>query len=243
MRTFLRAAILGGAFALLLCVSSVQAQPELLSNPDLDATSISTQVLPTPTGWDVTATRSISGPFNDGASSEGFCNVLQPGGSGLFFKPFQGNATNGTLNVILNQTVAGTPGLPYTLRGWAGAGDGYIGLTDPTVGSLLRIEFLNAGLGLISTATLDLRAAGLGVGAPDPPAMGFHYHNFGLTAVAPAGTVFVRAGAEMLRAFANPAGGDQAFVVDSFSLKVPEPGSLGLLSVSGLTLLARRRKA
>jgi hypothetical protein len=221
----------------------VQAQPELLSNPDLDATSVSTMVLPTPTGWDAAATRAITGPDNDGMSSEGFANVLQPAGSGLFFKPFRGDVTNGDITASLTQTVPGTPGLPYTLRGWAGAGDAYIGLTDPTVSSLFRIDFLNAGATLISSATLDLRGAGLGVGPPTPPATGFHYHLFQLTALAPAGTAFVRAGAHMIDAFGNPAGGDQAFVVDSFSLKVPEPGSFGLVCVSALALMSRRRKA
>jgi hypothetical protein len=237
MRKFSTAAF-GGALALFLCVSVAQAQPELLLNADLDLTSVSSQVLATPDNWTVIASRAISGPFNDGASSEGFANVIAAGGQGLFFKPFQGNATDGDLTVIMTQTVPGTAGQTYFFRGWAGAGAGYIGLTDPTVDSLFQMEFLDAGSSPIGGATLDLTAAGLRTaGLPNP----FGYLLYGLSATAPAGTSFVRVSAQMIDAYSNPAGGDQAFVVDGFSLKVPEPGSLSLLSLGGLALVARRR--
>jgi hypothetical protein len=232
----------------------VQAQ-ELLTNSDLDLISVSSQVLATPNNWDVVANRAITGAFNDGASSEpwagpaptpvttnGFNNpppFNANGDYGLFFKPFTGNTANGDVTVTFTQLVAGTPGLPYTLKGWAGAEPNYIGLTDPTVGSLFRIEFLDAAANPISSVSLDLVANMLGV----PNGQPFSYRQFSLTGVAPAGTVFVRAGAAMIDAYANPAGGGQAFVVDDFSLTVPEPASLGLLCVSGLTLLARRRSA
>src|SRR4051794_14023486 len=65
-----------------------------LVNGLLDATSVSSQVLATPTGWVVDAFKTVSGPFNDGASSEDFANVEAPGGKGLFFKPFQGVIDN-----------------------------------------------------------------------------------------------------------------------------------------------------
>lgn len=234
-------ALLGGLLALALCVGSAQAQ-ELLTNNLLDATSVSTQVLATPTSWTATANKTISGPFNDGMSSEGFANVLGPGGMGLFFKPFQGNlATGDKISASLTQSVPGTPGQFYKLTGWAGAGAGYIGLVDPTVHSEFHMDFLNSSSTKIGGTTLDLRAAGLGVGAPTPPASGFGYHNFSLTGTAPAGTAFVQVGAFMTDAYGNPAGGDQAFVVDAFSLTIPEPGSIGLASLAGLALLARRR--
>lgn len=236
----LSSAVAGGTLALGALVAPVQAQ-NLLTNGNLDATSVSSQVLATPTGWDIVASRAITGAFNDGASSEPWNNVFDPGGFGLFFKPFTGNLVDGPVSVTFTQTVPASPGLPYTLTGWAGAEPNYIGLSDPTVQSVFTIEFLNGANTVIGTQTLDLRAAGLGVGAPTPPAAGFAYHPFSLTGIAPAGTASVRAGASMLGAYGNPAGGGQAFVVDAFSLVVPEPASLSLAAIGGLALLARRR--
>jgi hypothetical protein len=239
-----RISLLAAAFGVMAWVGSARAQ-NLLANPDLDIASISTQVLPTPTGWVATASRSVTGPFNDGMSSESFANVLQPNGLGLFFKPFQGDTTgtNGKLTASLYQDNPATAGLPYTLKGWAGAGPGYVGLSDPTVKSEFHIDFLNAASIVIGGATLDLRAAGLGSGAPTPPATGFGYHMYSLSALAPAGTTTVRSRVQMTDAYANPNGGDQAFVVDSFSLTVPEPASLSVIGLAGLSLLARRRTA
>jgi len=233
----------GGCAMVMLLVGSARAQ-NLLTNGDLDVTSVTTQAGATPTGWNATASRTVSGSFNDGMSSENFANVLQPGGFGLFFKPFQGDTTgvNGKVSATLSQTVAGSPGLPYTLRGWAGAEANYVGLTDATVGSTFHIDFLNAALTPIGTgATLDLRTAGLGQGAPTSPATGFGYHPYTLTATSPAGTAFVTVSANETNAYGNPAGGGQAYVVDSFSLTVPEPASLGACSLLGLAALRRRR--
>jgi hypothetical protein len=241
MKSFgLNAAALGGTLLLGALVAPASAQ-ELLTNANLDATSVSSQVLATPTNWVVDASRVIAGPFNDGASSEPWCNVFDPGGFGLFFKPFTGGPVNGNVTVKFSQTVAGSPGLPYTLRGWAGAEPNYVGLSDPAVQSLMELEFLDAGNNLISAVTLDLRAAGLGVGAPTPPATGFAYHEFSVAGISPVGTASVRASVSMVDAYANPLGGGQAFVVDAFSLTVPEPASLGLAAIAGLALLPRRR--
>ena len=50
------------------------------------------QVLATPiNGWHVDSARVLTGAFTDRASSEGFCNVLQANGTGLFFKAFAGD--------------------------------------------------------------------------------------------------------------------------------------------------------
>jgi len=240
MRKFSTAAC-GGALALFLCVTVAQAQPELLLNADLDATSVSSQILATPDNWTIIANRAIAGPFNDGASSETWNNVAGAGGKGLFFKTFTGNPTAGDVTVIMTQTVPGTAGQMYFFRGWAGAEANYVGLTDPTVDSLFVMEFLDAGSSPIGGATLDLAAAGLGT-VPNPNFNpGLKYGYYGVSAVAPAGTAFVRVSAQMVDCYANPAGGAQAFTVDAFSLKVPEPGSLSLLGIGGLVLAARRR--
>jgi len=165
--------------------------------------------------------------------------VAGPGGKGLFFKPFTGNATDGDVTVIMTQTVPGTAGQTYYFRGWAGAESGYVGLSDPTVDSLFTMEFLDAGSTPLGGASLDLAAAGLGT-IPNPnfnPA--FKYALYGVSGVAPAGTAFIRVSAQMVDAYGGS--GPQAFVVDAFSLKVPEPGSLSLLGIGGLVLAARRR--
>ena len=122
---------------------------------------------------------------------------------------------------------------------WAGAGAGYVGLADPTVSSTFSITFLDIGSSTISTATLNLMPQ-LAVPNGNP----FNYKQYTLRALAPAGTASVRVAATMGNAYANPTGGDQAFVVDAFSLTaaVPEPASIGTLGLAGLALLARRRK-
>lgn len=228
---------------LLACGSSV-ATADLLSNGNLDTLSVGPQTLATPTGWGVNSFRTSTGAFSDGASGESFANVLDPGGNGLFFKAFQGQAVTNTITVDFYQNNPATPGVNYTLTGWAGAGAGYIGLTDPTVKSDFHITFLDGSSNILSTTTLDLVAASpsLGSGAPTSPATGFGYHPYSLSAIAPLGTTTIQVGAIMINGYGNPAGGDQAFVVDAFSL-VPEPSVISLigLSITGLLVLRRRK--
>jgi hypothetical protein len=221
------------------------ANANLLANPDLDKIAVSTMTLATPVSWVAAASKSISGPFNDGMSSEGFANVLQPTGDcttgcGLFFKPFQGNlGTGDLLSASLSQDHSASPGVNYALTGWAGAGAGYIGLTDPTVKSQFVLQFLNSSSTVVGSSTLNLVPL-LGVVNGNP----FQYKQFTVSGTAPAGTVTVRSIAQMLNAYGNPAGGDQAFVVDSFGLVAPEPASivLGLIAAAGVFGLVRRHR-
>ena len=236
------AALLCGAFAaLMLVVGSARAQ-NLLANPDLDNVGTTSMLGATPTNWNAASSKQVEGAFNDGMSSETFANVQQPQGFGVFFKPFQGSTTD-KVSASLSQTVAGSPAQPYTMTGWAGAEANYIGLSDPTVGSLFKMEFLNSlGNTIGSPLTLNLVTAGLGQGTPTPPATGFGYHQYSLSGTSPAGTAFVRVTAEMDNAYANPLGGGQAFVVDAFSLAVPEPATFGACAaLIGLAALRRRR--
>jgi hypothetical protein len=141
----------------------------------------------------------------------------------VVFTAGQAIGANGPVTTHLYQDVAGTPGVQYTLTGWAGAGAGYIGLVDPNVKSQFTIDFLNASNAVIGGNTIDLNTMGLGVsGLPNP----FGYNTYSVSATAPAGTVKVRALATQGNAYANPAGGDQAFVVDSFTLSPPSGGNL-----------------
>ena len=96
-----------------------------LYNGDLDilgAAGANGQINPGPDGWVINAFKTISGTFADGADSETFCNVQQPGGSGLFFKPFQGS-TNANpslddyLTVYFYQDNPSSPNTKCTLSG------------------------------------------------------------------------------------------------------------------------------
>ena len=197
------------------------AHANLLSNPNLDTTSVGPQTLATPTGWSVTCFKSATGPFNDGCSSESFANVQGPGGTGLFLKPFQGTTTN-TLSVIFYQDNPAIPGAKYTLSGYAAAEDNYCGrfnTNSPAPQSLFVVQFLNGANSVLASNAYDLAAAGLPVGVGSAATL-FTTPQF----TAPAGTVTVRAGASMLNAYGTTGG--QAFIVDAFDLEsVPPPGS------------------
>jgi hypothetical protein len=224
------------------------ASANLLANPDLDTTAVSTQLGATPVNWVAASSKSATGVFNDGLSSEGFANVLQAGGNGIFFKPFQGNLANpnatpptveNLLSASISQDVAAGPGQAFSLTGWAGAGAGYIGLTDASVKSQFALQYIDAGNAVIGSSVLDLP---LGTANGNP----FNYAQYTVNSgLAPAGTVAVRALAQMLNAYGNPAGGDQAFVVDSFELvrTIPEPASLVLVGLSVVGLIGIRRRS
>ena len=122
-RTILFFAVLG-----LVAYGAGIARANLLANPDLDTTAVSTQLGATPVNWVAASSKSATGVFNDGLSSEGFANVLQAGGNGIFFKPFQGNLANPNAtpptveNLVIaripRESAAG-PGQAFSLTGWA----------------------------------------------------------------------------------------------------------------------------
>lgn len=233
------------AFVLSCAMASV-AQANLLTNGNLDATVQQEIVpgffLPWPADWVGEGSRAITGPYNDFMSSEPWAGPtptpVTTGGAnaddwGVFFKPFSGNATNGAATGHLYQDQPAVAGERYTFSGWAGAEPNFIGRAE------LAVEFVDVN-GLVMAGqgqTLDLVAAGL----MTDNGLAFDYKNYSVSATAPAGAVAVRGRVSMLDAMANPAGGGQAFVVDDFSLVVPEPTSLAALSIGGLML--RRRRA
>jgi hypothetical protein len=213
-------------------------------------------LIPQPAVWTYQGTTTIAGPWVDGVTVEGFANGSptpqttgalgdppRPDGCsaagttadcGAFFKAFSGTAARGPLTVDLYQDHPATPGLTYVLTGWAGAGPGHL-----AAGHELAIEFLDAGGSVIplSGAINPLAELLIDNGLP------FDYKEYSATAMAPLNAAEVRARVSMIGGESNPAGGDQAFVVDDITLTaVPEPSSV-LLAVGCLVVgLSTRRR-
>ena len=212
------------------------AQANDLSNGNLDDVAIASQNGITPTGWTVDASKSISGPFMDGCSSEPWCNVQDPGGFGLFFKPFQGNAAESDLlSVYFYQDNPATPGTKFTLSGYAAGEPNYSGFfttNSPAPQTLLYVEFLGAGGNGLVTNVYDLIAAGLPNGGPNSMVQ-FTTSEF----TAPANTTAVRAGAAMLNTYGTTGG--QSFFLDALDLvSVAPPGSPIISSQPSSTTVA-----
>jgi len=130
--------------------------------------------LPKPATWVYAGTRTITGAYRDGLSSEpwagpaptpvttdGTLNPPPPEGCdgadcGVFFKAFTGNvATDGPATVSLSQTLPATAGTFYYMNGWAGAEANFLGTGQ------FEIQFLNAANAVIGGAALNLNTAGL----------------------------------------------------------------------------------
>jgi hypothetical protein len=201
------------------------------NNGNLDATSISTQVLATPTGWVAAADN------NDGLSSETWNNVADPGGSGVFFKTFWGDAAT-PFDASMHRDNPASPGLEYTLTAWVGAGPGYSGTM---VGTLTRtelaLEFFDLTNGLVGSSVLNLGPTELNAVTGLP----FDYAEYTVTATAPFDAATVRVRFSMIDGYDVAGAGDAALVTDQYTLNaIPEPSALLLLGASLLGLVRIR---
>jgi hypothetical protein len=205
------------------------ANANILFNPDLDivgTAGANGQNNPGPVGWQINAFQTISGVNHDAADSETFCNVQQPGGDGLFFKPFVGSTNAGPgnydlINVYFYQDNPLSAGSQVTLSGYASC-EASCSLILPTppgappAQALFVVEFLDNGGNVITSNALDLVVAGMHTDGPADMGQ--------LTTpqyTAPAGTVTVRAGAYMLNAYSTA--NSQSFFVDAFDLEAIYP--------------------
>jgi hypothetical protein len=235
-----------GLAALAPCASQAQ---NLLFNPDLGL-PLTGDVAPT--GWTLTESPV---PDRDSATLTDFADHTTPGADnrGLWLKPFEGNFPGFpdvlSVDADLTQAVPGIPGTRYQMSGWARFEGGYAGGVDtlhpsaprqgtPLTDTVFALEFLNAGSSLLGGTSIELKAAG------QTNNNEWLQHSF--SAVAPAGTAFVRVRASMIdgefNADLSPGPGQSAFF-DDFSLTIiPEPGTglLGLLGLAGLGAARRR---
>jgi hypothetical protein len=166
-----------------------------------------------------------------------------------WFEPYNGTESGQEDNFAhLYQDVPGTPGLQYTMTGWAmgeqvfpggvnnlnaeGTGAPFNdGPASPT-NVYFALEFLdNGGAVLPGSLEKELKDDLGFVNSGDPDVAGYLWQQFTLAAVAPAGTVSVRVRASMTDGVFNPIpeGSPElfrmSFFVDEFSLTAASPGS------------------
>lgn len=224
------------------CGTGISYAANVLQNGYMDNLSppnysldIPPQINPGPAGWVIEADKTVSGSFTDGADSETFNNFAQPGGYGVFFKPFQGATNslgNDLLNVNLYQDNPIFPGSVCTLTGYASCGGSYCGfLVGAPTTQFLAIDFLDGSGNVIQSTLTPLIPGLLGTGAGA-------FTQFTVTATAPLTAATVRCRACMTNAY-NVYNGDQSLNFDDFDLEVTPPaGSPTITSQPGAASVA-----
>lgn len=215
---------LSAVVGLLAWGSAVSNAANILYNANLDIISTNAgQFNASADGWAIDCFKTISGAYQDGADSETWCNVADPGGYGMFFKPFAGstNLVNDLVTVKFYQDNPTTAGTMFTFSGYAAGEANYCGFSPGTpTRTLFVVEFLDNTGAVLASNVLDLISAGLPNGGPASMTL------FTMPqVVAPANTATVRAGAYMLDGY-NTTVNPQNFFVDAFDLEaVAPPGS------------------
>ena len=209
------------------------ARAELLTNGTLEDPAIHSSNLAT--GWTLVepSLDAMAMPV-DSASFVNFNNHTPGGERSLWFRSFEGGLGNDapfSVDAHLYQDVPGVPGRVYELSAWFLYEMGYSGL-DPTVGTqtLLALEFLDAGDGVIGSSVLDIDTLQSGDSV---------WRQYSVNGVSPAGTVSIRARASMINGVLADTNPQSAFV-DDLSL-IPTPGAGAALGLGGLLALRRRR--
>ena len=178
------------------------------------------------------------------------------GSQGLWLRPFV-NATQfepdiPSVDAVMSQIVAGTPGAQYDFSAWSAWEPGYSGgLNNTSTVTFIKIEFLN-GTDVIGTQMLNLKDAG----QINDDAGGVEYDDwrqFTVSGTAPALTTNVRVSLGATGMFDIALGISESAFFDEMSLietlpgagslaAVPEPASVVLLGIAvGLLSVGRRR--
>lgn len=239
-------AVLGLA-ALGAGVASASSFP-VLYNGDLNQITVADAPGNPPVGWTALGIKSVDFPVGgnlDCEASEPWCNGASDdnplSGYGIFIKTFEG-ATNADPNLdnlysmYFYQDNPSSAGTAYTISGYVGAGGTYSGYntnilnfdavssTDVYPVTALYVVFMDGSGGILQSNNYDVVAAGLqttgNLGGGAQPAQQYTSPSY----TAPAGTVTVRAGLEVLYQWSN--GGQPSLFADDFDLEATAaPGS------------------
>lgn len=167
-------------------------------------------------------------PVNS-ATFASFGNHTPGGDRGLWLRSFEGGFGGGepsTVNATIFQDVAASVGVEYEVSAWFRFEANYTSAM-----TFLSLQFFDAGMSELSSHTIDINALN---------AFDSVWRQFSVSAVADAGTAFVRVSAGMVdgqAAMLNP----QSAFIDDFVL-TPSPGAASLLSLAAMSAIRRRER-